>query len=173
MNVRLVAACLVAIPALASAAVVQSEGDRTLAREVAAAVSEYSRLTIFDHVTGHVEDGVVVLGGKVTTPDKKAALEERVARLGGLRELKSEVTVLPASADDDALRYRVSRAIYGNPSFWSYAAMPNPPIHILVENGHVTLTGVVSSHVERAMARSLARGQGERSLVSELRTAGK
>ena len=36
---------------------------------------------------------------------------------------------------DDELRYRVARAIYGNPSFWNYAAMANPPIHIIVENG--------------------------------------
>jgi osmotically-inducible protein OsmY len=48
--------------------------------------------------------------------------------------------------------------------------MANPPIHILVENGRVTLTGVVHSNVERAMARSLATGWGEFSVENELRT---
>ena len=48
--------------------------------------------------------------------------------------------------------------------------MPNPPIHIIVEHGHVTLTGVVPSGVDRALARSLATGQGELSVVNALRT---
>jgi hypothetical protein len=34
----------------------------------------------------------------------------------------------------------------------------------------VTLTGIVNSHVERVMARSLATGLGELSVVNELRT---
>jgi osmotically-inducible protein OsmY len=65
----------------------------------------------------------------------------------------------------------VAKAIYGNPSFWSYAAMSSPPIHIIVERGHVTLKGTVGTQVERTMARSLASGLGERSLVNELTTA--
>jgi hypothetical protein len=34
--------------------------------------------------------------------------------------------------------------------------MVNPPIHVIVERGTVTLEGVVNSHVERALARSIA-----------------
>ena len=30
--------------------------------------------------------------------------------------------------------------------------MANPPIHIIVEDGRVTLTGVVNSNVERMLA---------------------
>ena len=36
--------------------------------------------------------------------------------------------------------------------------MANLPIHIIVENGRVTLTGVVNSNVERMLARSLRNG---------------
>jgi hypothetical protein len=39
-----------------------------------------------------------------------------------------------------------------------------------VERGHVTLTGVVSSNVDRMLARSLAIGFGELSVTNELRT---
>ena len=42
--------------------------------------------------------------------------------------------------------------------------MANPPIHIIVDGGHVTLTGVVNSNVERMLARSLATGFGELSV---------
>jgi hyperosmotically inducible protein len=48
--------------------------------------------------------------------------------------------------------------------------MVNPPIHIIVENGRVTLTGVVQSEVDRALARSLATGRGEFSVKNELKT---
>ena len=68
--------------------------------------------------------------------------------------------MLPVSQFDDELRFRIARAIYGNSSFWNYAAMANPPIHIVVNRGHVTLTGVVNSNVERMLARSLAIGFG-------------
>ena len=48
--------------------------------------------------------------------------------------------------------------------------MANPPIHIIVERGHVTLTGVVNSNVDRMLARSLAIGFGELSVTNDLRT---
>jgi hyperosmotically inducible protein len=82
----------------------------------------------------------------------------------------NRIEVLPVSTFDDDLRRRIARAIYGNPSFWNYAAMANPPIHIIVERGRVTLTGIVNSNVERMLARSLATGWGELSVSNELRT---
>jgi osmotically-inducible protein OsmY len=78
--------------------------------------------------------------------------------------------VLPVSPFDDELRYRIARAIYGNPTFWQYASMVNPPIHIVVEGGHVTLTGVVQSNVDRMLARSLATSFGAFTVKNELRT---
>ena len=40
--------------------------------------------------------------------------------------------------------------------FSNYAIQVNPPIHVVVENGHVTLTGV-NSEVERRQAETVAR----------------
>jgi osmotically-inducible protein OsmY len=48
--------------------------------------------------------------------------------------------------------------------------MANPPIHIVVEHGRVTLTGVVGSDVDRMLARSLATGFGEFSVKNDLKT---
>ncbi len=78
--------------------------------------------------------------------------------------------MLPISSYDDDLRSRIARAIYGNSAFWRYAAQANPPIHIIVENGHVTLTGVVNNNVDRMLARSLATGFGELSVTNQLKT---
>jgi hyperosmotically inducible periplasmic protein len=170
MKARLIVGFLVASFALAVPSFAQGRPDQQLADEVAASVRNYARFSIFDHVSGRVDNGVVVLTGKVTMPYKKQDIERRVAGMDGVREVRSEIAVLPVSIFDDQLRYRISRAIYGNPSFWNYAAMANPPIHIIVENGRVTLTGVVFSNVERMMARSLATGLGEFSVTNELRT---
>jgi osmotically-inducible protein OsmY len=76
----------------------------------------------------------------------------------------------PSGPSDDTLRRAVARAIYGHPTFWRDAAMPDPPIQILVNDGHVVLTGTVAGELERALACSLARGHGEASVTSELRT---
>ena len=113
---------------------------RTIWRTTSArSINRYPRLTIFDDINATVENGVVVLTGKVTMPYKKDDLEKRIAKIDGVRSVRNDIGVLPVSQFDDELRYRVSRAIYGNPSFWNYAAMANPPIHIIVDGGHVTL----------------------------------
>jgi hyperosmotically inducible protein len=171
MKARFIAVvALLALAWTAGAAVAQDRRDLRLADEVARQVRQYAQFTIFDDVNGEVENGIVTLTGKVTMPYKKTDIERRVQKIDGIRELRSGIQVLPVSMFDDNLRYRIARAIYSNPSFWNYAAMANPPIHIIVENGRVTLTGVVNSNVERMLARSLATGFGELSVTNELRT---
>jgi hyperosmotically inducible protein len=51
----------------------------------------------------------------------------------------------------------VARQIYGDSLFSRYATQANPPVHIIVERGKVTLTGVVFSEVERRKAEAIAR----------------
>ena len=81
-----------------------------------------------------------------------------------------DISVLPVSQFDEELRYRIARSIYGNSNFWNYAMMPNPPIHIVVEHGRVTLTGVVGTDVDRMLARSLATQFGALSVTNALKT---
>lgn len=169
MNARIFAALalLLWLPATAAS---QNEPDARLHDAIARSLQSYPRLTIFDEVSAHVEDGVVVLSGKVTMPFKKDEIARRLADVAGVQAVRNDITVLPVSLADDELRRRVARAIYGNSAFFRYAAMPRPPIHIIVENGDVTLMGVVPNDVDRALARSLAAGKGERSVTCVLRT---
>jgi hyperosmotically inducible protein len=171
MKVRVSLVAVIALLAtLATSAFAQDRRDVRLADDIGRSITTYARLTIFDDINATVENGMVVLTGKVTMPFKKDDIEKRVSKIDGVRNVRSEISVLPVSQFDDELRYRVSRAIYGNPSFWNYAAMANPPIHIIVEGGHVTLAGVVNSNVERMLARSLATGLGELSVTNALKT---
>jgi hyperosmotically inducible protein len=154
----------------AGSALAQDRRDERVADDIVRDLNNYTRITIFDDVNISVENGLVTLTGKVTMPYKRDDIGKRAARVDGVREVLNRIDVLPVSSFDDDLRYRIARAIYGNPSFWNYAAMANPPIHIIVERGRVTLTGVVNSNVERMLARTLATGWGELSVTSELRT---
>jgi hyperosmotically inducible periplasmic protein len=160
----------IALLTMATAASAQGITDLQVADEIAKQVNSYTRYTIFDDVSVQVENGVVTLTGKVTMPYKKDDLGRQVAKIDGVREVQNQIDVLSVSPFDEELRYRIARAIYGNPSFWNYAAMANPPIHVIVDRGRVTLTGVVNSNVERMLARSLATGFGELEVVNDLRT---
>ncbi len=144
--------------------------DQRIVYEVSGAVNDYVHFTIFDDLNAEVRDGDVRLTGKVTMPYKKAEIAKRVARIDGVKSVKNDVEVLPASPNDDQLRMNIARAIYGSSNFWNYAALRNPPIHIIVERGRVTLTGVVHSEVDRAMARALASQFGAFSVTTQLKT---
>ena len=149
---------------------IEPRKDFQVFKDVAASVERYTRFTIFDDVSASVKDGVVTLTGKVTMPYKRSDIEKRVAKVNGVVTVHDQITVLPVSQFDDELRYRIARSIYGHSNFWNYAIMPNPPIHIVVEHGRVTLTGVVASEVDRMLARSLATQFGALSVTNELKT---
>jgi hyperosmotically inducible protein len=131
--------------------------DRWLATEIAGQVRNYVHYTIFDDVQGTVRDGVVTLTGKVTDPYKASQIADRVKRVQGVREVDNKLQSLPASIFDDELRATIARRIYRDSMFSNYAMQVNPPIHIIVDHGHVTLTGVVNSEVERRVAEATAR----------------
>ena len=139
--------------------------------DVSSEVRKYSRYTIFDDVRVGLEPGgVLVLSGKVTMPFKRDDIARIVSRVDGVSSVRNELGVLPVSRFDDDLRYRIARAIYGNANFWPYAVMRNPPIHIIVERGRVTLEGVVNNNVDRQLAYSIASMFQAFSVKNELRT---
>jgi hyperosmotically inducible protein len=62
------------------------------------------------------------------------------------------------------------RAIYGHPGLDRYAMQAVPPIHIIMENGKVTLEGVVATQADKDMAGIRANGvSGVFSVVNNLR----
>ena len=56
------------------------------------------------------------------------------------------------------------------PRLSNYANQVNPPIHIIVERGRVTLEGVVANNVDRALAYSIASMFPAFSVKNALRT---
>jgi hyperosmotically inducible protein len=154
----------------ATTASAQERKDLQIFRDISDQVNRYTQFTIFDNVDASITQGRVVLNGAVTMPFKKDDIERRVRAVSGVTAVDNRIEVLPVSQFDDELRFRIARAIYSNSAFWNYAAMANPPIHIVVKGGHVTLAGVVQSNVERMLARSLATGFGSFEVRNDLKT---
>jgi hyperosmotically inducible protein len=69
-----------------------------------------------------------------------------------VRSVTNEIQVLPTSLFDDRLRLQIARSIYRDPSLSRYAIQAIPPIHVIVDNGHVTLEGVVNNDMEKTIA---------------------
>ena len=167
-KLAMLAAGVMLLPSLAAA-----EAPRTtlqLFTDVSEQVLRYPRYTVFDDVSIGVDGGSVTLTGKVTMPFKAKDIERVVLRVPGVTAVRNRITVLPVSFFDDELRYKIARAVYGNPGFWQYGVMVNPPIHIVVDNGRVTLSGVVNSNVERMMVQSIATSFLAFAVVNDLKT---
>ncbi len=136
----------------------EQESVEDFTQDLVNRVLTYPHYTVFDDITFQLEDeGTVTLGGYVTMPFKKSEIEERVGRVRGVRELKSQIQVLPVSPSDERLREILFQRIYGDELFIGYSQRTHPPIHIIVERGNVMLTGAVRSNVEKRQAESIVR----------------
>lgn len=130
--------------------------------------------SLFDHFTFRVDGGAVTLFGKVTRPTLKSDAENVTKRIEGVSRVVNQIEVLPLSPNDDDLRLRLYRAIYGHSALQRLALRAVPPIHIIVENGGVTLEGVVATEMEKNVAGVQANGvSGVFSVTNNLRLEGK
>jgi osmotically-inducible protein OsmY len=131
--------------------------DAEIVQGVRSAILTDPRYDVFDYVEFAVEDGAVLLLGSVSQPWKKSSIENRVARVPGVRAIQNDVTVQSLSPFDSQLRATLLQRIYGDVRFVQYASRSHPPIRILVDRGNVTLAGSVGSPVEKAILGNIAR----------------
>jgi hyperosmotically inducible protein len=116
---------------------------------------------VFDNLSYRVDpDGHVTLYGQVTRPTLKSDAGNVVKRLEGVTGITNDIEVLPLSPFDDRIRMAVARAIYGYGPLQRYGLGAQPPIHIIVKNGHVTLEGVVANDFDKNVANIRANGVG-------------
>jgi hyperosmotically inducible protein len=137
-----------------------SASDAAIAKKLTHEIRMYSRYSIFDNIGFFVDEGRVELLGEVSQPFKKDDLGRIAARVPGVTSLSNELKVLPLSPMDNRLRLQVARAIYRDPVLSRYGMQVVPPIHIIVDNGHVTLEGVVGTDMEKNVAGLRAAAAG-------------
>lgn len=128
-----------------------ASSDR-LARQVRHELVMLPYYGVFDELAFRVDGSTVTLMGEVTRPTLKSDAEKVVKDIEGVDRVVNNIKVLPLSPNDDQIRLATYRTIYGHPSLNRYALNAVPPIHIIVENGRVRLTGVVANEGDKNIA---------------------
>lgn len=113
---------------------------------------------VFDNLAYRVApDGTVTLLGQVARPTLKSDAENAVKHIEGVERVDNQIQVLPTSPMDDQIRLATYRAIYGNSVLSPYGLRAVPPIHIIVNQGHVTLEGVLAKQMDKQVAEMQAK----------------
>ncbi len=160
--VGVLAAVLCAVPWAAAqqqaAARMDTRSDNRIVREVRHELVMLPYYGVFDNLAYKVNGGTVTLLGQVTRPTLKEDAGRAVKGIEGVDRVDNQIQVLPLSPMDDQIRRAEYRAIYGQPSLDRYALQAVPPIHIIVENGRVSLEGSVDNQADKDLAGLRAKG---------------
>lgn len=153
-------------------------GEQDLARIVGSVRKQILSLSdydVFDYLTFAIQGHTVILNGYASRPVLKSEAEKVVKGIKGVESVQNNIKVLPYSQMDDEIRVQELMRIYGQPSLRKYTNAPiredlyptvgrmaggitqDPPvgwfaIHIIVDNGHVILEGVVDNAMDAQIA---------------------
>jgi len=151
-----------------------------IAKEVRKQIVTLPQYGVFDNIHFAIKGtDTVVLRGKASRPTLKSSAENVVKKIEGVTNVDNQIQVLPVSNNDDRIRAAVYASIYSYAPLQKYTSnrggprggrsvaraaggiTNDPPlgyhaIHIIVENGNVTLTGVVDNDSDMAIAEMRA-----------------
>jgi hypothetical protein len=133
---------------------------------------------VFDFLAFGVDRGAVTLRGYAYHPALKPDAANTVKRLSGVDEVANRIELLPASREDDRIRWSTFYAVYTDDflsryspggaqgaRYQLYQSLRFPglqpfgtyPIHIIVKGGRTTLIGVVDNGSDKQLAEVRAR----------------
>jgi hypothetical protein len=130
---------------------------------------------VFDWLTFGVQGHTVILRGYASRPILKSEAAKVVKGIKGVQAVQNDIKVLPYSTIDDQIRVETLVRIYSRPSMRKYTDAPirehlyptvgrmaggitqDPPhgyfaIHIIVNNSHVILEGIVDNSMDAEIA---------------------
>lgn len=156
----------------------QSTPRGEAARAIQRALEKLPYYGVFDFLAFTVDRGAVTLAGYAYRDNLAAEAVRAVKRVSGVDEVVSRLEILPASQEDDRIRWATFYNIYTDDFLSRYAPggqmaaryealtfarFPGMqpfgmyPIHIIVNRGRTTLVGVVDSEADKALAGVRAR----------------
>lgn len=145
--------------------------DAQAAEQVRKQIVKTPFYSIFDNVQFTLNDGELILTGEVSRPVVRTTIGKATARVAGVDRVINSIEVQPVSFYDNRIRRAMVHQIYGNPTLARLTAQRIPPIHIIVNNGHVTLEGIVLNEGLKRLAFLKASGvNGVFSVTNNLRT---
>lgn len=127
--------------------------ENRLQRQIRKEIVTLPFYSLWDHIEYRLnENGDVELMGKVYRPSMKKSVERVVAKIEGVNNVTNNIDILPTSTMDDQIRRALYYTVYGHPALQRYQLRAVPPIHLIVENGKVTLEGVVANEMDKNIA---------------------
>jgi hyperosmotically inducible periplasmic protein len=168
-----IATLLTAVPAFGQTRRSVVVSNPQLAKRVRHELVTLPYYGVFDNLAYNINGNTVTLYGQVVRPTTKSDAEGRVKRLAGVSRVVNNIKVLPLSRFDDNIRSATYRSIARTGGLFRYLQGANPSLHIVVDNGHVTLEGVVANSGDRNLANIAARSvPGAFSVTNNLRVEG-
>jgi len=107
---------------------------------------------VFDNLEYSINGNNVTLSGQVVRPSTKRDALAAIKHIEGVGNVVDNITVLPPSGFDNQIRRAEYRAIFSEAQLSGYSMGVNPSIHIIVNNGHVTLVGYVDNETDVHLA---------------------
>ncbi len=126
-------------------------------REVEKRILRLPYYELFDYITYSVDGNTVTLNGKVRNGVIKPDAEGVVKRIPGVENVVNNIEILPPGRFDDVIRRNLVRSLSNTGGLSRYLWPVNPPVRLIVERGHITLEGTVSSQTDIDMANIAAR----------------
>ena len=167
-----------ALTGMITASGAQSVGVKQTTLNVQRALQRLSNYGVFDFLAFEVDRGTVTLLGYAYRGNLKSDAVRAVKRVSGVDEVADQIEILPASQNDDRIRWATFYNIYadeflsryspggaGNARYEarSFARFPGTQpfgayaIRIIVKNGRTTLLGIVDSETDKVLAGVRAR----------------
>src|SRR5688500_8317285 len=161
-----------------TSAAAQSFTPEETVRSVGRMLERLPYYGVFDYIVFRVDAGTVYLAGYSFDGRLKADAEMAVTRARGVTEVANKIETLPASQNDDRIRWATFYRIYTDDFLSRYAPggvyevlrelrderrfpgmqpVGRYPIHIVVKGGRTMLLGVVDNATDRQIAEVRAR----------------
>jgi len=178
LRVGLVSLALLGTTSGATGVGAQSVTSEETVRSVRRMLERLPYYGVFDYIVFRVDRGTVYLAGYSFEGRLKADAEMAAKRASGVDEVANKIEVLPASQNDDRIRWDTFYRIYTDDFLSRYTPggvhgvlqelsdeqhFPGMqpvgiyPIHIIVKNGRTMLLGIVDSAADRQIAEVRAR----------------
>lgn len=157
----------------------QEDGTR-IVQQVQKKLAGLTSYSVFDWITFGFHGKTIVLKGYASRPTLKSDAANALKGIPGVESVDNQIQVLPNSPNDDRIRAAVYNRVYTQPTLRKYNANQgslaralgpggrsvallaggitnDPPlgfhaIHIVVNNGNVTLYGVVNNEMDFSIA---------------------
>jgi hyperosmotically inducible protein len=113
---------------------------------------------VFDSIGYRVNGNTVTLFGKVRNAINRSDAERSVKRIAGVDRVVNDIEVLPLGGFDESIRVRLYNTLAQSGGLSRYLWTLNPPVRLIVDRGHVSLEGFVSSRGDYNTMNILANG---------------